>query len=117
MFYEQLMKICTQKNIKATSLLKELNIPTGSLGNWKNGAMPNSKVVILISTHLNVSCDYLLIGSESETNYLTDDEKKTLSIYRKLNEDDKMKARGYINELNEKNKTTESFYEEIGKLA
>ena len=110
------MKICTQKNIKATSLLKELNIPTGSLGNWKNGAMPNSKVVILISTHLNVSCDYLLTGSEPASDNLFDDEKRILNYYKKLNEDDKMKARGYIKELYERSEA-DKFYEENAKLA
>ena len=109
MFYSQLNKICTEKGLKITNVLKELNIPTGSIGNWKNGAMPNSKVVIQLSTHLNVSCDYLLTGSEPKSS----GNNEITELYNKLDEGDQREVIGYIKGMLK----NEKYSQEAQKLA
>lgn len=96
MFYDNLKKICEEKNLKMTPILKECGIATGSISNWKKGIYPNSEIILKLSTHLNVSTDLLLKGTEDTK--LTQDEKYVLSIYNQLTEKNKAKAEGYIEE-------------------
>lgn len=60
MFYDILKQECERQNIKLTPLILECGGSSGSLGNWKKGASPNSDIVLKLARHLNVSTDYLL---------------------------------------------------------
>ena len=86
MFYDNLKKVCEDNKIKPTKLLEILNISTGSLGNWKKGALPKSEILIKISTHLNVSTDFLLFGTTNMSiNNLSIDELNIIEMYRDMN--------------------------------
>lgn len=60
MFYDRLKKICDEKGIKITPLLKELKISQGNTEKWKNGAIPTGAILIILVEKLNCSTDYLL---------------------------------------------------------
>ncbi|MDO4301764.1 MAG: helix-turn-helix transcriptional regulator [Clostridia bacterium] len=60
MFYDRLNDICKNQNLKITNVLKELNISMGNTSKWKNGTIPNGKILILLADKLGVSVDYLL---------------------------------------------------------
>ena len=60
MFYERLNELCKKRNLKLTNVLKELNISMGNTSKWKNGTLPNGKILIMLAKRLNVSVDYLL---------------------------------------------------------
>lgn len=64
MFFEQLNKICKDKNIKITPLILKLGMSKGNIEKWRNGMIPNGDSLIKIANELDVSVDYLLGRTE-----------------------------------------------------
>lgn len=58
MFYNQLMKLCKERNIKPTPLVKTLGLSTANLRRWQNGATVNSDILAMLSEYFNVPVDY-----------------------------------------------------------
>ncbi len=80
MFYDRIKNLCTEKNTTITNMLKDLQLSTGSTGNWKKGQLPKGDILAKIADYLNTSIDYIVFG-EYRTD-LSNDEKTLLSIYR-----------------------------------
>ncbi len=92
MFYDNLKEACKNNNTTPTEVLKTLEISTGSLGNWKNGVLPKGEILAKLSTHLNVSADYLLFGTiekKMSTDNLSIDEVNIIEMYRDMSEEGK----------------------------
>lgn len=64
MFYDNLYRVCNEKNIKVTTFVEELGLSSGNLSKWKNGGKPRSDTIIKIAEKLGVSVNYLL-GEDS----------------------------------------------------
>ena len=64
MFWDNFKKMCDEKGLKPTPVLKETGISTGSIGRWQAGSSPNADAVIAIADYLNCSTDILLRGHE-----------------------------------------------------
>lgn len=90
MFYENLKAICKKHNTTVTAMLKELNISTGSTGNWKKGQLPRGEVLAQIANYLDTSIDYLIFG-EYRTN-LTKEQLHLLELYESTPERAKYKV-------------------------
>ena len=60
MFYERIKKICSDKNVKITHLLTDLELSTGNLAKWKKGSVPKSATLEKIADYLGVSTDELM---------------------------------------------------------
>lgn len=89
-FYNNLKTICDNQGIKITPFVKECGGSTGSINQWKNGASPNSDIVIKLAKRLNVSTDYLLTGKEFQAApELTKIELECLDKFNVLTEMDK----------------------------
>ena len=89
MFWDNFKKICDEKGLKPTPVLKECGISTGSIGRWQKGASPYADAVLTIAEYLNCSTDVLLRGSEyirSGEKQVSSDELKMLEMYRYLPE-------------------------------
>lgn len=100
MFYDNLKRICDIKKEKITPLVKKCGGSTGSISKWRNGAYPNSDIVIKIAMHLGVSTDYLLMGEEkSHSPELTSKEQEALKTFKELHKDDQILAIGYMQGL------------------
>jgi len=67
MFYEQLNKICIERNIKITPLILKLGMSKGNIEKWRNGKIPNGETLIKLADELDVSIDYLVGRSERST--------------------------------------------------
>lgn len=65
-FYERLDEECKKRGTTPTALLKSLKVSTSKLTAWKNGSMPSSEWVILISESLGTPIEYLLTGKETD---------------------------------------------------
>lgn len=90
MFYERLRLLCKEKNTSVTTMLKELNLSTGSTGYWKKGKLPNGEVLVQISEYLNTSIDYLIFG-QYRTN-LNEEQLHLLELYEATPERAKYKV-------------------------
>ena len=90
MFYTRLKKLCQEKGTTITGMLKELNLSTGSTGNWKKGQLPKGEVLVLIADYLDTSIDYLIQGEYKSD--LSEDEKRIIELYRNTPERAKYKV-------------------------
>lgn len=60
MFWDNLVKLCCEKDTTPTAVAKALNIAVGSVTKWKNGSAPNATTMYKLSEYFGVSVDYLL---------------------------------------------------------
>lgn len=109
MFYDNLKRICDEKNLKITPIVAECGGAKGSISNWKKGAAPNSDIVAKLAVRLNVTSDDLIFGVSDgvakrdgvSAPPLSDDKKELLSYYDMLREIDKGKIIGEAKALAE----------------
>lgn len=86
MFYENFIKACENSDTTPSAVLKTLNLSTGNMQNWKDGATIKSDILLKIALHLNATTDYLLTGKDTP-NTLSNNELELLQIFRQLPED------------------------------
>ena len=65
-FYNILLDLCIEKNIKPTTAVKEMGITGPAVNRWKNGSMPNDVTLMKIAKYFDVSIEYLKTGQEPE---------------------------------------------------
>ena len=82
MFYENLRRVCEEQGVKVTPTVLKCGGARGSITSWKNGASPNSSMVVRLANHLKVSTDYLLLG----TSALSSDETELVEIFKELDD-------------------------------
>ncbi|MBR6386036.1 MAG: hypothetical protein IKS03_07980 [Ruminococcus sp.] len=80
MFYIRLQKLCENKGVSISAVLKELGLSTGSTGNWKKGQLPKGDILMKLADRLDTSIDFIVFG-EYRTD-LDEDEKQLINLYR-----------------------------------
>lgn len=95
MFYDNLKAICDSRGLKITTVVTECGGALGSISKWKNGANPNSDIVIKLSFHLGVTTDYLLTGKK---NNLSTNESELLKLFQNFNDREQVKIIGRMEE-------------------
>ena len=98
MFYDNLKEICNSKNLKITPLVIECGGTKGILSGWKNGASPNSDIVMRLSVRLKVPTDYLLFGKEPAAPPNTAD-RELLELIENLSPEEIKQAKSFIKYL------------------
>ena len=83
MFFDNLYKLCKQKNTTPNGMAKILNISSGSVTSWKNGTLPKSDTLQKIASYFNVSTDYLL-GNEPKEKSLSEKDRLIADIVNVL---------------------------------
>ena len=96
MFYDNLKAICTEKGLKISPVVLECGGTRGMLGGWKNGAAPNSDIIMKLSERLNVPTDVLLFGKDSRDIIIAtdEDEQQMLRLFRSLPDKEQIKLLG-----------------------
>ena len=79
MFFDNLYKVCKQKNTTPNGMAKIIGISSGSVTSWKKGTVPKSDTLQKIAEYLNVSTDYLL-GNEQKEKSLSEKDKLIADI-------------------------------------
>ena len=82
MFYERLKLSCQKQNTTVTNMLKDLELSTGSTGNWKKGQLPKGDILAKIADYLHTSIDYLVFGEYRSD--LREDERKIIDMFRSV---------------------------------
>ncbi|NLB80768.1 MAG: helix-turn-helix transcriptional regulator [Clostridiaceae bacterium] len=111
MFYNNLKRICTEKNTTITQILLKLGYSSSKGTAWKNGSIPKSKILSEIADYLSIPIYYLFM-SENEhpskfysNNYnLTDDDLEVLQQYKLLSFEGKNAVRMVIQSERERSK-------------
>jgi transcriptional regulator with XRE-family HTH domain len=63
---ERILKLIEERGIKASKLLSDLGLDSGSMSHWKSGkARPSTDAIMKISEYFGVTTDYLLTGKGS----------------------------------------------------
>jgi len=99
MFYDNLKAICDKKGLKITPIVAECGGAKGSITNWRNGATPNSDIVIRLAERLDVTTDSLLLGSDKCT--FSEEQEELLLHFNSLSSVDKGKVIGKAETLAE----------------
>lgn len=87
MFWERFIQLCAERNAKPNPVAKELGISSGSVTNWKNGAVPQSATLKKIADYFGVSTSYLLgLVDDPDPISLIDPSKKAPPIIEKIDE-------------------------------
>ena len=96
MFYDNLKAICAEKGLKITPVVLECGGTRGMLGGWKNGAAPNSDIIMKLSERLNVPTDVLLFGKDCRDIIIAtdEDEQQMLRLFRSLPDREQIKLIG-----------------------
>lgn len=94
-FWERFYNLCINNNTTPNAVCKEIGLSTAAATHWKNGSMPAADILIKISEQFNISVDYLL-GNESNTSELPEQDKKMLDMLHRLNKTGKEKAEQYL---------------------
>lgn len=81
MFWEKFQYLSELKGMKPHTVLKELEISSGSANNWKKGTIPSGEILKKIADYFEVSIDSLLDFDENVSVRLSS--KK--SLFKKLN--------------------------------
>lgn len=85
MFYNQLIKLCEERNEKPTPLLKSLGLSATNLKRWQNGSTVNSDILAKLSEHFDVPVDYFFEDDEpADKMVITDDGNSIKKVYNVL---------------------------------
>jgi transcriptional regulator with XRE-family HTH domain len=101
-FTENILALLEQKGISKNKMLKDLGMGTGTFATWqKRGTIPNGETLLKIASYFNVSIDYLLGNEQKEkpatdSDRLTEEEKKIIDLLRKVPEEDRKMLVGMI---------------------
>lgn len=99
MFYDNLASACNENGVKIATVVKECGGSVGSIDGWKKGAIPRSDIVVKLSSRLNVTTDFLLLGKNSTVLGLSHGEQQILSYFNALNDEGKEKALERLEEM------------------
>lgn len=100
MFYDNLAQVCKENNFKIATIVKECGGAVGSIDGWKKGAIPRSDIVAKLALRLNVSTDFLILGSSSKIK-LSNQENELLNYFSNLSDEDKGRILGKAETLAE----------------
>ena len=98
---DRLRELRENLGLMQITVSKRIGISNKVLSNYENNiSTPDLQTLILICNYYNISSDYLL-GLDIDGNFameskITDDEKKVLNYYDRLNEENKDASKGYM---------------------
>ena len=64
-FWTNYKNLCSSKGMKPNTVAKEMGISSATITNWKNGTIPNGKILIQLAEYFKCSVDYLLGRTEN----------------------------------------------------
>lgn len=65
MFYEQFLKICNEKGVKPTPVLKQIGLSTGNLKKWESGSTVSADTLEKLAAYFGVPVDYFFRNDDT----------------------------------------------------
>lgn len=93
MFWDVYTALCAKQGVSPNAVAKSLSIASGTVTNWKNGAVPQNATLRKIADYFQVSTTYLLGLTDEPSVSLSDQVIANLSanVQRVVDELDKQK--------------------------
>lgn len=87
MFYENFIRLCSERGTTPTAVAKAMGISTSMTANWKKGGVPRADTLQKVADHFGVSVSYLLgVVDDPDPIALIDPSKKDPPMLTKLEE-------------------------------
>ncbi len=81
MFYDQFIKLCDEKGVKPTPVLKEIGISTGNLKKWKTGSTVGADILEKLAGYFQVTVDYFFQDDEGKEPEISNDANALTNVY------------------------------------
>lgn len=109
MFYDNFIKLCSERNIKPTPLVTSMGLSSSNVSQWKDGSIPRADVLLKLSDYFGVSMRYLLTGEKeipagTNTNGSNEGRIELLSFFDQFSPELQEKLLGYAQYLAEDRK-------------
>lgn len=108
-FGERLKIALKSSGYSQSKITEELNLSKNAITNYVNGRLPKADILYDIAKSLNVSMEWLLTGTDSESKFndaktsfnknfieLNEKELNVINMYRKLNNDTQRQIDGML---------------------
>lgn len=79
MFYEQFLKICDERGVKPTPVLKQIGLSTGNLKKWESGSTVSADTLEKLAVYFGVPVDYFFQNDDSYSDMGISDNANTVS--------------------------------------
>jgi transcriptional regulator with XRE-family HTH domain len=90
-FSENLNRICKERGVTLSALLKDMGVSTSKVTLWNNGSLPKQEMLIRLAHELHCSVmDFFQDGEDIEKSVqspqevLSEDEQDIIRFYRKI---------------------------------
>jgi transcriptional regulator with XRE-family HTH domain len=87
-FSENLNRICRDKGVTVTALLRKMGISTSKVTMWNNGSLPKQEMLVRLAQELHCSVmDFFMDDEElarPKNLDLSEDEFEIIAFYRKI---------------------------------
>ena len=114
-FKDILKQLLLNKNCTQRDLAKYVGVKPNTVCDWlKKGTSPKINHIHMIAKFFNISYDYLFTGTLNTVSDLSDDEKKLISLYRNLSNNDKYRELGRLELLNEQQEQANNMEKNVG---
>lgn len=78
MFYNQLIKLCKERGVKPTPVIRSLGYSATNLKRWKEGATVNSNILSKIAEYFDVPVGYFFEEDDKKLSEIIDNRRLTL---------------------------------------
>ena len=92
MFWNNFYKLCNEKGLKPTQVVKILGLSAGSPTSWKNGRIPSKKTLSILAKYFEIEIEDFFKNQENSIE-TTPEETSLLIAYRKADESIKKSVR------------------------
>lgn len=86
MFYENFMRLCNERKVSPTGVMKSLGFSTATQSAWRKGATPQARMLYAIADYFDVTVDELVNGQKKTATEaddgLSEDERALIEIFR-----------------------------------
>jgi len=78
-FYDQFLKICNEKGVKPTPVLKQIGLSSGNLKKWESGSTVSADTLEKLAAYFGVPVDYFFQSDDSFFNIVISDNANAIS--------------------------------------
>ena len=95
-FWSKFSALCADHGKSPNAVAKDLGIPSGSVTAWKTGTEPRNKTLVKIANYFGVATSFFVDAEDKKETPTEISLDERLPGYDDLSEENKLRAREYI---------------------